>query len=91
MHLPAAQALAKLLDERAVMVSLNLSDNHVHADGGKYFGRAPRRRAPRSPIDRTPRADNRALAAARTVAMAPPRAAHPAPRRARAATQARSS
>ena len=32
--------LAKLLDERAVMVSLNLSDNHVHADGGKYFGRA---------------------------------------------------
>ena len=21
-------------------MSLNLSDNHVHADGGKYFGRA---------------------------------------------------
>ena len=34
------KALAKLLDERAVLMSLNLSDNHVHADGGKYFGRA---------------------------------------------------
>ena len=34
------KALAKLLDDRAVLVALNLSDNHVHADGGKYFGRA---------------------------------------------------
>ena len=34
------KAIARLLDDRCVVISLNLSDNHVHADGGKYFGRA---------------------------------------------------
>ena len=34
------KALAKLLNERSVVLSLNLNDNHIHADGGKYFGRA---------------------------------------------------
>ena len=36
----ASSQIAKLLDERCVLISLNLCDNHVHADGGKYFGRA---------------------------------------------------
>ena len=36
------KALAKLLGPTAVLVSLDLCDNHVHADGGKYLGRALR-------------------------------------------------
>lgn len=34
------KAIAKLLNDMSVMLSLNLADNHIHADGGRYFGRA---------------------------------------------------
>lgn len=35
--------LAKLLGARSVIMTLNLADNQIHADGGKYLGRALQR------------------------------------------------
>lgn len=34
--------LAKLLGSKSVLMTLNLADNQVHSEGGRYLGRALR-------------------------------------------------